>query len=391
MPIILIGCLLAGNGHDVPMNAALPPNEQGRLAALTKLSLLDTGREQAFDDLVVLAAHICETPIAAVSLIDDHRQWFKASVGLGCMTETPRDEAFCAHTILDSNETLVVSDAASDPRFRDKQIVTGDPLIRFYAGTPLCTDHRLAVGSLCVMDRVPRNLSASQLDALAALGRHASALIEIKRRQVAELRHIADITEANRQTMRGEQLFQSAIDAMVEGLIVYDVKGRVEVWNRAAELILGLTPDQMQGRKLLEEHWRCVREDFSEMPSNERPFMLSLKDGQTRRDVLLGVAHPDAGLKWVRVNSIPLVRDSQRRPFSVVVSFTDVTERTQQDQLSRRLTAIVDSSEDAIMAIRSTTLSSIGIRAPKDCSDTHPVRWKLGRRPISRKRRYDPG
>jgi GAF domain-containing protein len=111
----------------------VPPDEEVRLEVLRRYGILDTPAEKAFDALARIAALICGTPISAVSLIDADRQWFKASVGLD-ITETPRDQAFCAHTILTPNETLVVADARRDPRFADNPFVTGDPGIRFYAG-----------------------------------------------------------------------------------------------------------------------------------------------------------------------------------------------------------------------------------------------------------------
>lgn len=164
------------------MTAPLPANEAERLAALRSYGLLDTPAEAAFDDIVQLAAYICSTPISLLSLVDADRQWFKARHGLD-VVETPRDLSFCAHAILQPGELLLVPDAPQDRRFADNQLVTGAPHIHFYAGMPLTTPGGHALGSLCVIDRQPRQLSAAQLDALQMLARQVGALLEVRRQK----------------------------------------------------------------------------------------------------------------------------------------------------------------------------------------------------------------
>ncbi len=154
----------------------LPSNEAQRLQNLQRYRVLDTKPEPLFDDLARVAAIVCETPIALMSLVDETRQWFKASVGLGA-TETPREQAFCAHAI-HQRTLLEVPDATADQRFEHNPLVLKDPKIRFYAGAPLTATDGTAAGTLCVIDRVPRHLRPSQRDALAALGRVAAHLLE---------------------------------------------------------------------------------------------------------------------------------------------------------------------------------------------------------------------
>lgn len=172
--------------------APLPANEQQRLQALQAYEILDTPPERQFDDLVEVASFICDTPIAIVSLVDADRQWFKAKVGVETQ-QTPRDISFCGHAILDE-ELFEVPDAAADPRFAESELVTGDAGVRFYAGVPLVTSDHFALGTLCVYDRAPRQLSDAQRSALKALGRQVVAMLESHRanRRLRDLAQIKD-------------------------------------------------------------------------------------------------------------------------------------------------------------------------------------------------------
>jgi len=161
------------------MKAPIPDNEAERLAALREYRILDTMAEQAYDDLTALAAYLCGVPIAMISLVDESRQWFKSKLGLN-QRETPRDVAFCAHAILQS-EPLIVRDALKDTRFSDSALVTRSPHIRFYAGFPLASPEGFALGTLCAIDRKPRQLSAEQKGAMQALSRQVMALLELRR------------------------------------------------------------------------------------------------------------------------------------------------------------------------------------------------------------------
>ncbi len=161
------------------MKSPIPPNESQRLAALRAYRILDTAAEQVYDDITAVASYICEVPIAMISLVDDTRQWFKSKIGL-VRDETPRDIAFCAHAIMET-EPLVVRDAMTDTRFSESPLVTDEPHIRFYAGFPLLTPDGLALGTLCAIDRKPRDLTSHQRQAMLALARQIMSLLEHRR------------------------------------------------------------------------------------------------------------------------------------------------------------------------------------------------------------------
>lgn len=152
-------------------------SEQERLKSLISLAVLDTPPERAYDDITKMASIVCGMPIALISLIDDKRQWFKSRVGLN-VPETRRELAFCAHAIRQSHEVMIVPDAWSDARFQTNALVTGDPNIRFYAGAPIVTSHGFAMGTVCVIDRVPRQLPEYQVNLLRHLSREVAQMLE---------------------------------------------------------------------------------------------------------------------------------------------------------------------------------------------------------------------
>ncbi|MGL4419236.1 MAG: GAF domain-containing protein [Gemmataceae bacterium] len=155
------------------------PQEAARLEALRQYHLLDTLPEQSYDDIVQLAASICEVPMAAVVLIDQDRQWFKARVGVAS-TQTPLEESLCAYAICMPGQTIV-ENASTDARFAMHPVVVGEPFVRFYVGSPLLTHEGLPLGTICVADTKPRTASMKQLDALQSLARQVVRLMELSK------------------------------------------------------------------------------------------------------------------------------------------------------------------------------------------------------------------
>lgn len=179
----------------MPMLTA--PDERARLAALRRYDILDTPREQRFDDIVEIASQVCGTPIAIVNLVDADRQWGKAMVGLDD-SEAPREDSFCARTIEWHEDVMEVPDTHEDPRFRDNPMVLGDPHLRFYAGAQIVDREGYGIGSVCVADRVPRTLTDAQRSALAALGRQAIAQMELRLSLAAERERVQRLQDLDR-------------------------------------------------------------------------------------------------------------------------------------------------------------------------------------------------
>jgi GAF domain-containing protein len=189
---------------DQPMSAQIPETEKKRLKVLWEYHVMDTVPEEMFDELTELAARICEAPIALISLIEEDRQWFKSRVGTS-LQETSRDVSFCTHAIRQA-DLFVVPDAAKDARFASSPLVTKDPKIRFYAGAPLITPDGYALGTLCVLDKVPRQLRPDQKQALTILARHVVSQLELRRRsrQLAVAQQETQSTREEVQKLRGE-------------------------------------------------------------------------------------------------------------------------------------------------------------------------------------------
>jgi len=195
------------------MRADLPPNEDIRLRALREYRILDTLPEVAYEEIAYLAATICGTPIAAVSLVDDDRQWFKAIVGLDTR-QTPRRMSFCAHAILNPSDLLVVEDATRDPRFIDNDLVLDAPNIRFYAGAPLVTPEGLPLGTLCVISPEPRKLTEEQRRALTALGNQVIVQLELRRNLLALQSQALDLMEAREKAEEAVRAKTSFLSGM---------------------------------------------------------------------------------------------------------------------------------------------------------------------------------
>jgi GAF domain-containing protein len=199
--------------------APLSSNESARLQSLNEHELLDTLPEAVYDDITKIASEITQAPIALITLVDDDRQWFKSKQGM-VVRETPREYSFCAHAIVASDEVFIVPDARTDDRFHDNPLVIGEPRIVFYAGVPVKDADGNAMGTLCIIDKQPRELSDQQLESLKALAKLVNAHFELRKTRMDLDKALEDL-----------QMVQSLVNTMQD-----DIKDLVKSSPKAEQM-----------------------------------------------------------------------------------------------------------------------------------------------------------
>ena len=226
--------------------------------------MLDTAPEQEYDDLARLASAVCGTPIGLVSLVDEDRQWFKAAIGLE-LKETPRDISFCTHAIAE-DDLFEIGDASADPRFAHNELVTGDLNARFYAGVPLHSAGGEAVGTLCVIDTVPRHLTEFQRDALTILAAQVQSRFEMRQKQRALEAALREKSVLARRLERSQHIFRTFMDRSPNHIYLKDDHGCFVFYNRELADFYGIDQVEWIGRTLHDvlpkaEADRCTAQD----------------------------------------------------------------------------------------------------------------------------------
>lgn len=300
--------------------------------------MLGTLQESAFSDLLGLATQICQAPIAAISLVDENRQWFKSIIGLNA-TEAPCVAAFCAHSYLKPEALLEVHDVRLDPRFASNPLVTNDPWIRFYAGAPLVTPDGLALGTLCVMDRVPRELGSEQRIALRALSRTVVTQLELRRRVAAHRRaeevlqslhallqkKVEECAVELRQGMVERHAIELQLRQMSDNIpmafwMTDPFKNKVLYISNAYELIWGRPVQSLYASPL---GW--LEAISSEDRQRVREATLT-KQADGLYDEEYRIVRPNGDIRWVHDRVYP-VRDSEGAVYRIVGVAEDITER----------------------------------------------------------------
>jgi two-component system, sensor histidine kinase and response regulator len=303
------------------MAAPVPSSEEKRIAALRSLDLLDTPPEERFDRITRVAAELFGVPIALISLVDADRQWFKSCYGL-TITETPRDISFCAHAIL-GNDIFYVPDTKKDPRFADSPLVS-EQSIRFYAGLPLAGPEEQIIGTLCIMDNVPRELTEEDKRLLRDLGAWAHAEITalhlLKR----------EVVFARNELKQTEETFSKFLNGLPVGVFVLDAEGRPCYANQTAEQILGQGIISQNGPEQLANTYHVFLEGTDDKyPPEKMPIVRALKGMSTEAEDM--DIHRPEGVMSVQVWATPIFNEHGEITHAIA-AFQDITERKRTEK-----------------------------------------------------------
>jgi len=312
--------------------SARASDERARLEALRTYGILDAAPEVPFDDVAALAAAIADTPMAAVTFIDEERQWFMASIGVPDK-EGPRHEAFCAHTI-QSLDSFVVEDACGDVRFVTNPAVTGPMHLRSYAGAPIVVDGGLALGAVAVFDTRPRRFDATQLDALRRLALVAVRLLEERRQRLRVVTLTADRRDA---LVRSHELMLSHLDNTPLAVIEWDEAFRVRRWTRSAEAMFGWAEREVVGKH--PEAWTFVHPDDAAAVDE---IMQELIEQRAPRNVSRNrnMTHDGRVRTCDWYNSVVPVPHGGTSILSLIDDVTETIERGRRAQASQRLESL---------------------------------------------------
>jgi len=326
------------------VNANLPIDEKERLESLHRYQILDTDPEQSFDEITLLASQICKTPIASMTLVDENRLWFKSKVGIGA-SETPRQVSFCAHTIL-QKDVLEIEDARKDGRFALNPLVTHDPEIRFYAGFPLIMSDGRALGSLCVIDQVPRKLTENQKSSLGILGRQVIAQLELRRALKFK-------REDEEQLLASGLSYRRLFEAAKDGILILEIDtGRITDVNPFLVELLNFFREDMLGKTVGE------LSPFKDIESNKVMLQRLKEHGYVRYDDLPLETSDGRHIAVEFVCNVYQVGDKK----VIQCNVRDITVRKKADQQLALLNICVSNLNDIVLITEAEPIDEPGPR-----------------------------
>jgi PAS domain S-box-containing protein len=340
--------------------APFPEDEAARLFALCQYQILDSEPEVAFDDLTNLAASICATPIALVSLVDTSRQWFKSRVGLSA-TSTPRDVAFCSHAILQS-DILIVPDTLADERFATNPLVIDQPRIRFYAGVPLVTPDGHRLGTICVIDTVPRELCQTQIESLYALSRQVVAQLELRRKLIESERLTDELQHSGAALRESEGRFRTMANSSPTLIWVDDSDKQCIFHNQTWLQFTGLSRAQVSG-----EGWRQSLHPDDQQHWSDR--YTTAFAAQVAYTVEYRLRRADGEYRWMLETGLP-----RFLPDGAFAGFTgscmDITDRKTAEESSQLLQSVTQA-----IVVSPDFHSALQVALEKVCEATQ---WEFG-------------
>jgi PAS domain S-box-containing protein len=383
--------------------APMPENEEARVAALRRYNILDTAAERPFDELAAVTASLCDMPVAFIGFIDERRQWLKACRGLD-LADVPRELAFCSHTLLE-RQPLVAEQVAQDERFRDNELLHRRMGFQFYAGAPLISPDGHALGTVAVLDRKPRRLTAEQVRGLEVLGRQVMAQLELRRHLEDLARTVEEHKRTEDRLRNSEAFYQTLVETLPQNILRKDAQGRFTFANRKfchsigkpLNEILGKTdfdffPPELANKYLHDdlrvmstlENLDTVEEHVT--PGGEKLFVHVIKtplydafgrvvgiqgifwDVTQRKHIEHELEHArDAALESARVKSAFLANMSHeiRTPMNAIVGMAGLLMDTRLTQEQREFAETIRSSTEALMTTVNDILDYSKIEAGK--------------------------
>lgn len=301
--------------------------EQQRLSAVRSLEILDTENERDFDDLVSLAALVFDVPISTVTIMDSYRQWFKASVGIG-VKETPREISFCDHAI-QRFEPMIVPDASLDSRFVNNPLVTGEPHLAFYAGVPLLNSENLAIGTFCIMDSKPKQLTAKQIEILNVIANQVVKLLELRAERNKYRDLVLEKEGVNKELEEIKQRWQFAIDGSGDGVWDWNIQTNQTFFSKKWKSMLGYDVNEIPNTH---QAWISLihKDDLPNVTKKLNDYLAG-KTSEYKCEIRL--LCKDSSYKWILSRGMVVEYDPGGLPKRMAGTHTDISSRKQTEEM----------------------------------------------------------